>query len=169
MPSISKLKPFEKIEIIRKCSGLSILQKLLLLTIATHLGKNDYVFLSITTLQKECCVTTRTPITQNIQALIDADIIWKVAPSGKYKSNRYGINFDVLVFLKHQCGLLERLPQSFRKTRVVFRKDPKRKIKEIQKKTKGETSEIIDKKAEALEARKAYRKLLKLTPQGEIQ
>lgn len=99
-----KLKPFDKIEIARKCTGLSSTQKLILLIIATHLGKNDFVYLSYDTLQLECSIAKRTAIADNLTALFNAGVIWILPPSDGYKSNRYGIHFDYLLKNNNHCN-----------------------------------------------------------------
>lgn len=106
---MSALKPFDKINIIRKCIGFTATQKLLLLLIASHLGKNEFCFLGLRTLQKESGLS-RSTISDNIRLLIEVDVIWKLLPGDGFKSNRYGINFNKMVVLHYQCGRL-RLPE----------------------------------------------------------
>jgi hypothetical protein len=128
MTSISKLKPFHKIDIIRKCTGFTATQKLLLFIIASHLGNNEFSFLSLTTLQKETGLS-RTAITDNLRLLLLVDVIWKIDSGKKYRSNRYGINFSKLVVLDYQCSSLGLLGWSPRTTRVVVSDYPKGNIK----------------------------------------
>jgi hypothetical protein len=97
MNNISKLKPFDKISLVRKCIGLSPIQKLILLVVASHLGKNDFCFLSIPTLLKECGLKHRSSLISNIDVLIKLNILWKLPPDKGFKSNRYGIRFEELV------------------------------------------------------------------------
>ena len=155
MSTISKLKPFDKIEIIRKCSGLSSTQKLILLVIATHLGKNEFCFLSFNTLQKECSLKNRTALSDNLTSLINVDILWKINPGPKFKSNRYGINFNLLVRDAYQCGT-PRLPdQCGTRTKVVRDTYPKRNINKV-KENKEELS--MNKSEKALKAIDEIRK-----------
>lgn len=148
------IKPFDKIEIIRKCTGLSSTQKLILLIIASHLGKQDLCYISFNTLQEECCLKKRNAVSDNLKSLIDVNILWKIPPSDGFKSNRYGINFNLLVTNGYQCGN-PRLPDRYPTvTRVVTNGYPKRKInksKEIKR------ANLVDKnngKAKAENARK---------------
>jgi len=89
------MNPFDKISLVREFSGIPSSQKSILLNIATHLGKNDFAFLSLSTLQKECCLT-RGNVSKNLKKLIDKELIIKMPPSQKYRSNQYSINFDAL-------------------------------------------------------------------------
>lgn len=150
------MKPFDKICLVREVSGLSATQKLLLLTIATHLGENDFCFLSITTLQKECCVAKRHTITDNLKVLIDLGYIIRLHPRPGFKSNQYQINFEKiqeklstdqsfkgtskkgeLVLLRDQGSPSKGLDQSFTGTRVVLLKDPKIYINKYKNNIKG--------------------------------
>lgn len=153
--NISKLKPFDKIEIVRKVQRLSITQKLILIIIATHVGKNEWCFVSLSTLQEECCITKRTALISNIKSLINANILWKIPPSKGFKSNRYAINFNLLVTDGHQSSDLQLLDQSPTVTRLVTVGHPKRninKVKEIKEtlvtpKAKEQKSKETGKKA----------------------
>lgn len=133
---MAKLRPFDKIEKVRSITGLTSTQKLLLLIIATHLGKNEFCYISITTFQEECCLKKRDAITDNLQVLIDLNLIWKLPPSKGYKSNRYGINFDLLVTVGDWTSHRRLLDQSPTVTRLVTVGDSKRNRKEIEKKLK---------------------------------
>jgi hypothetical protein len=144
--SISKLKPFDKIEIIRKCIGMTSTQKLLLLVLSSHLGKQNFCYLSLTTLQKETCLS-RTSISDNLRLLVLSKILWQLPPSNGYKSNRYGINFELIVVQDYQCSSLGLLDQSPRTTRLVVQGYPKRKLNKIEKKKKEELLSIQDKKS----------------------
>ncbi len=149
MPRVAKLQPFDKIENVRKCTGLSSTQKLILLIIASHLGKNDFCFLSFTTLQKECCIAKRTAISDNLTALIDAEIIWKIPPSKGYKSNRYGINFEKLVTDGYHCSNLRLPDRSPTVTSLVTDGYPKRNINKSEKKVKESLLSFSQQKAQA--------------------
>lgn len=139
MANISKLKPFDKIEIVRRITGISSTQKLILLNISTHLGKNDFCFLSLRTFQKECCIINRTNFTKNLKFLIDRKIIWKLPPGNGFKSNRYGINFNLVVSSGYHLGTLG-IPVWYpQDTSVVSSQHPKRNINKIEKKIKEES------------------------------
>lgn len=157
MSSLANLTPFDKIEIVRKCEGLSSTQKLILLVIATHLGKNDFAFLSLTTLQKECCLKKRTALSHNLHALIEADIVWRLPPSDGFKSNRYGINLQKLVTNGHQCSDLRLPDRSPTVTRLVTNGHPKRNINKT-KEIKKEPLSFFEQKAKGQKAIKEIRK-----------
>ena len=150
---MATLKPFDKINIVRQCTGLTVTQKCLLLIIATHLGKNDFAFISISTLQLESCLAKRNTIIQNLKVLIALNIVFKLSPSDGYLSNRYAINFDLLVSVGYQCSNLQGLPQSLQVTRVVPVGYPKRNIKSFKRnqranpvdKSNGEATSKADK------------------------
>ena len=162
MANISKLRPFDKIEIIRKTSGLSSTQKLILLTIATHLGVAEFAYLSLSTLQKECCIKKRTALSHNLQSLIMVDIIWFLPPSDGFVCNRYGINFKKLVTNGHYAGD-PRLPdRSPTVTKVVTNGHPKRKLNKI-KKIKEELSLDKSMKEKAEEAKIQLKEYVKKT------
>ncbi len=125
---MGKLKPFDKIEIIRRCTGITSTQKLILLTIATHLGKNDFAYVGLNTLKDECCLVKKSALTKNLSFLIDIAVLWKLPPSDGFKSNRYGINFDLLVTHGHYMGDLRSLEGSPTVTTLVTSGHPKRTI-----------------------------------------
>ncbi len=87
------MTPFEKIVLVRAIKNISSGEKLLLLTIATHLGNDDVCYLSLTTLQDECCLA-RDNVSSNIKKLISKKYLQKLPPSAGFKSNRFVINFD---------------------------------------------------------------------------
>jgi hypothetical protein len=123
------MKPFDKIEIIRKCTGFTATQKLILLIIASHLGKNDFCFLSLSTLQKETGLS-RSTLSDNLKLLMLVEVIWKLNPREKIKSNQYGINFNLLVVSHYQCSSLGLLGWSPHIIRLVVPHYPKRNLKE---------------------------------------
>ena len=96
MNTIANLKPFDKIHLVRKFTGITHTQKIILLVIATHLGSNNSCYVSISTLLSECCLSKRDAITINIKKLIDLGVLFKISPSLGFKSNQYGINFHLL-------------------------------------------------------------------------
>src|SRR5579862_8295725 len=97
MTNVTNLRPFDKIEIIRKCTGLTATQKLILIVIASHIGKNTFCYIGYSKLQQECCLSSRTSLSQNLSILESNKIIWILPPNEEHKSNRYGIDFDLLV------------------------------------------------------------------------
>lgn len=88
-----KMKPFDKILLVREVKNLTSNQKNILSVISTHLGKNEFCFLSIDTLLDETCIKKRDCITNNIEELVNLNLITVLPPSNGYKSNRYSINF----------------------------------------------------------------------------
>ena len=92
-----KLTAFDKINLVRgfndgKMKGS---EKSLLFIIATHLGDNDFAWISLTTLCNESCIT-RSNVNINIKKLISRGYIQKILPSEGYKSCRFVINFEVI-------------------------------------------------------------------------
>lgn len=146
MVSLSQLKPFDKIEIVRRCIGFTATQKLILFIISSHLGKNHFCFLSLSTLQKESGLS-RATISDNLRMLIMTNVINKLPPGNGYLSNRYSINLEMLVVLDYQCSSLGLLDQSPRTTRVVVSDYPKRNINKI-KEIKEEPSFFERQKSE---------------------
>jgi len=140
------MKPFEKINAVRKISGITSTQKLILLVIATHLGENDLAFLSLTTLQAECCLA-RSNISKNLNRLIELGLVLRRPPSDGFKSNRYGIAFEnldssgtLLVVEQYQSSSVPVLDQYRSATKVVAEQHPKRNINNNEKKIKESTS-----------------------------
>jgi hypothetical protein len=86
------MTPWEKIIFIRDKINLTHIQKLILLIIASHIGNNDFAYLSITTIQNECGIKKRTSVTDHLQALQEIGLITILPPSDGYSTNRYLIN-----------------------------------------------------------------------------
>lgn len=107
METIASLKPFDKIVLVRDINFISHTQKIILFIIATHLGNNDFCWLSISTLLKECCLTRRDAVTINISVLVSAGILLKSPPRKGYKSNQYSINFNQI---QHYQSLIDNDP-----------------------------------------------------------
>lgn len=146
-----------KIAFVRAISGLSPIEKLILLTISTHLGHNEFTFLSLTTLQRECCIAKRHTLIKYLSKLEEKHLLKKIAPSDGFKSNRYGLNFDLIIKLTEKLSTecskynnylvphrdypspCEGLPQSLTGTRLVPHRDPKRNINKIKQKYKQGT------------------------------
>ncbi len=127
---------FDKINLVRAFNDgeMSGVEKSILAVISTHLGDNNFVFLSISTLIHETCYTRQT-IIQNINKLIKRGYITKISPSEGYKSNRYSINLELIaslggrpVYQLDHPSLAARLPQSSSHTGAVYLLDPNRKI-----------------------------------------
>lgn len=96
MANISKQIPFDKINKIRKATGFTSTQKLLLLTLGSHLGQNEFCWPSILTLHKETALSEST-IKENLRLLILHGIVLKLVPEKIGRdSNRYAINFEKL-------------------------------------------------------------------------
>jgi hypothetical protein len=155
--NISKLKPFDKIDIIRRCNGFTSTQKLLLFTLASHLGLNHWCWLSLTTLENETGLS-RTSINDNLTALVIAEVIHKRAPQKGKKSNQYAINFGLLVALDYQTSSLGLLDQCARATRLVAQGYPKRNINKI-KENEKEPFAFDEQKNEAEKAKAEIRKM----------
>lgn len=160
MPKISKFQAFDKIEVIRKVTGFTPAQKLLLLLISTHLGKNNFCFLSLTTLMTESGMS-RTAVSDNLSKLAAVEVIIKLAPNEDFKSNRYGINFDLIVAQDYQCSSLGLLDQYSRTTRLVAQDYPKRKLNKHKRKLNSESLNFIDQKQEALQAKQSIKQVMK--------
>ena len=90
------MKPFQKIVLTRQVSGISSTQKLILLLIATHIGNNEFAFISLDTLMEESCIKKRTSIVEGLNILSELELIIKLEPSNGYKSSRYGLNFKTI-------------------------------------------------------------------------
>lgn len=90
------MTPFEKICAVRSLRGITSTQKLILLTIATHLGEKDFCYMGYTRLQQECCIAKRNAISDNLSILENKKYVEITPPSEGYKTNRYKINFDTI-------------------------------------------------------------------------
>lgn len=147
------MTPFEKIIAIRDIENLPHAQKIILLIIATHLGENDFSFLSLETLQKKCGLA-KPNLTSNINKLISHGYLDRLHPSDGYKSNRYFINFSTVCQLRSIASngalpVTERNPssngalphQSRSVTPPVTERYPKRNIKEIKRNIKEERAQ----------------------------
>jgi hypothetical protein len=132
-------------------SSLATLDKFLLFIIATHLGDNDFSFISIDTFQKETGICRRHTVTKHLDYLVYLGYIIKYAPSHGYKSNRYSINFDLIIttYPQDKLNLLEKmhavplrdytsppkgLDQSLTGTRPVPHRDSNKNLIGIEKK-----------------------------------
>lgn len=93
---MAELNAFEKIVLVRELHGITHTQKLILLILATHIGGHDSYCISLTTFQKECCISSRHNVTDNLQILKDMKIIKVVTPYKHDKSFRYAIDFAYL-------------------------------------------------------------------------
>ena len=165
MRNIAKLKPFDKVEIVRKSTRFSIIQKLILLTICTHLGEQDFCYLSLSTLQEECCISKRSALVENLKCLIKSRVLWKISPTGKYKSNRYGIDLNLLVTNGHHTSDLRLPVRSPSVTSAVTNGHPKEPLNKIKKQERGallQKSENKKAKERALKAIKEIKKSCRL-------
>jgi len=167
MPNVAKLKPFDKIEIIRKITGFTPAQKHLLLLLATHLGTHNFCHPSLSTLMIESGMS-RTAVADNLKKLIAVNVLIKLPPSHGYKSNRYLINFELLVAQDYQCSSLGLLDWYTRTTRLVAQDYPKEQLNKIKRKEKKPfTQKSQEKRKEkASQAVAEIRKLCKLKTMG---
>lgn len=143
---MDKMSAWDKVNLIRSFNDgiMKAGEKSILLIIASHLGENDFAWLSLTTIANESCMH-RTNVNINIKKLISRRYIQKLSPSHGYKSCRFVVNFDViksascktLLVAKHYLTSSETLPPQQRNTTsVVAKRYPNRKIKEKEKKDK---------------------------------
>jgi len=149
-----KMSAWDKVNLVRAFNiKINYTQKFLLLIIATHLGNNDFCFLSLDTFMDETCIKKRTTISDHLKILEKIGLITIYPPSEGYKSNRYSINFDLLIAASSNPQLLvdSRLPvthgyrhsnpqlldQSPTVTGAVTHGYPNRNIKEKEKKDKN--------------------------------
>lgn len=139
-----QLSAFDKINLVRAFDDnlICIGEKLILLVIATHLGDNDFAWLSLSTLMIECC-QGRTTLSNNINKLIKKGYLIKIKPSEGYRSNRLQINFQrlastvsVLVSKQYPTSTETVLDQYQNSTPLVSNQYPNRKINTIEKKIK---------------------------------
>ncbi len=93
------MKPFDKIIKVRSLTGLSSSEKVILLILATHVGKNENCFLSLDTLAEETGIQRRHTVIKYIDRLVERRIIDRIPPSNGFKSNRYAINFRIVQIL----------------------------------------------------------------------
>lgn len=144
MENIANLTPFEKINIVRNVTGITVVQKCVLLVLVTHIGDNEWCFPSFTTLQRETCLT-RANLNINLKCLIDMGHLIKISPSDGYKSNRYAIDFGkclsvdnpkALVSHRYQTSIAPILDQYRTDTRLVSEKYPKEQLNKKEKKNK---------------------------------
>lgn len=138
---------FDKINFVRSFDDGNITpsQKLILLVIATHLGDNDFVFLSLTTFMQECCLT-RTNASSNLKKLINCGYLIKLPPSDGFRSCRFLIDFKklastktVLVPEQYLTSTGTVLDQYRNSTTLVPEQYPNRKIKLFKRKIKEKT------------------------------
>lgn len=110
------MNAFEKIVVVRAMRGISYIQKLIMLTLVTHIGEHDSYCVSITTLQKECCIASRSTITENIQKLIKYQLLEILSPRTKDRSQRYMINFTSITqssrWTSPVSGLVQQMDQA---------------------------------------------------------
>lgn len=160
MQNISKLKPFDKINIVRKCTGFTPAQKLLLLIFSTHLGEHDLCNPSLSTLMIESGMA-RTAVTSNIAKLQAVDVLIKKSPSRNSRSNQYAINFKLLVAQDYQCSSLGLLEWYSRTTRLVAQDYPKEQLKQIKTKEREPFAIKSQKKKSKETALKAIKEIKK--------
>lgn len=160
MANITKRSPLDKIVIIRNCKNLNATQKALLYAIASRIGKNNFCYPSFTTLMIDSGIKNRTSLVENLTILENLKIIWIISPKDGYKSNRYGIDFDLLVRVAYQCSTLGALEQSATRTRLVRNAYSKGNINKKLKENKEEP--FLDKNKSIEEQRKELIKKIKI-------
>lgn len=144
MPILSKLTPLDKIIIIRKCKNLSPTQKAILYSIVSRLGKKEFCYPGLSTLMEDSGLKSRTSLIENLTVLEQAKILWIIPPGDGFKSNRYGIDFNLLVRDAYQTSTLNVPVQYARRTRLVRDTYSKGNIKQNLNEIKKETSEIAE-------------------------
>lgn len=149
MDNITKLTPLDKIMVVRNAIGLNTTQKSILYSIASRLGKQNFCYPSLSTLMIDCGLSKRSALTKNLDILVNLRILLRINPSNGFKSNRYGIDFKVLVTYGHQASDFRSLVQSPTVTTLVTVGHPKRNRKEKLKEIKEEPSAITSKAEEA--------------------
>lgn len=184
MSNISSIKPIRKISLARIHLDIPKTAKLVLLVIATHLGKNQFAFVSTRTLLKECEMRSKNQLDKIINLLVAYGLLVKLPPIKGYKSNRYSINFDLIEKIKtmtaplrggseakNDCPLLKgtRLPPFWLKTLITApsRVGHKEKaLKDVLKENpfNSENQTALETKAKAEEAREAIRNLCRKIP-----
>lgn len=88
------MKPFDKIVAVRNLAGITSVQKVILLTIATHLGEHEITFVSTRTLQRECCIAGPQNLQANLHVLSRLGVLTIHSPNENFKTNQYEIHFD---------------------------------------------------------------------------
>lgn len=176
MPILSKLKPFDKVSIARKCPGLSIPQKLTLLVIASRLGKNEFCYLSLDTLQIECSIGGRRHLVKYLKQLSDIGLLLIIPPGDGFSCNRYGINFELIINKTDEMiinkavptGELRQFPLSKKQFPFGGRQFPRgnsnrthKDLKEIKRES------LVDNFEKAKQARSEYRQKLGLKKRDE--
>lgn len=138
------LSIWDKIKIVRDFDDtyISSSEKCILLTITTHIGANDFAFLSLTKLMKECC-QSRGVLNENIKRLVNRGYLIKLLPSEKFRSCQFSIPFENLT---GSVAVLVRLPNHpstdseptwfGSRTTMVRQPNPKEHIKLLEKKVK---------------------------------
>jgi Helix-turn-helix domain len=141
---MAEMTAWEKIKLVRSFDDGSIStgEKFVLFIIATHLGDNDFAWLSLSTLMTECC-QARNNLSKNIKKLIQKGYLIRISPSDGYKSNRFKINFDklpssetLLVAKRYQTSSETLPPQVRNATSLGTKRYPNRKINISEKKVK---------------------------------
>lgn len=168
MPILSKLKPFDKVSIARKCPGLSIPQKLTLLVIASRLGKNEFCYLSLDTLQIEYSIGGRRHLVKYLKQLSDIGLLLIISPGDGFNCNRYGINFEMIINNAVPTGELRQFPLSTKQFPFGGRQFPRgnsnrthKDLKEIKRES------LVDNFEKAKQARSEYRQKLGLKKRDE--
>lgn len=156
MDNITKLSPLDKIVIIRKCTGLSAIQKSILYSIASREGENSFCYPGLSTLMVDTGIKHRTSLIENLSILAELKILWINPPNKEFKSNQYKIDFELLVRVAHQCSALGALDQCVTRTRAVRKAHPKRNTNKKLKEIKKEPSLIT---AQAEEAKEKIRRI----------
>lgn len=160
MANISKRSPLDKIVIIRKCNNLNPTLKSILYSIASRMGNNNFCYPSFSTLMIDTGIKNRTTLVENLTILENLKIIWIISPRDGYKSNRYGIDFDLLVRVAYQCSTLGALDQSATRTRLVRKAYSKGNTNKKLKENKEEPS--LNKSIKEQKTKEQFKDLLKI-------
>jgi DNA-binding MarR family transcriptional regulator len=92
-------------------------EKSLLTILTSHLGDNDFCWVSLKTLCREACLT-RMSVIANLNALELRGYVKKLPPGDGYNSNRYIVNLEVIHRLVEKLYPVEKLYIRGRDTRL---------------------------------------------------
>lgn len=70
--------------------------KLILIIIASHMGKKHRAMISTRRLMNECDISSSRAIDKYINKLCETGLLYKIPPSDGFKTNRYEIDFNLI-------------------------------------------------------------------------
>lgn len=136
------MNSFDRLAIVRSFNDgiITTSQKSLLFIIASHLGENNFAFVSLETLSHEAALV-KDKVVLNLKKMLNLGYINKLPPSDGYKSNRYSINMELIatssqkqpVAKSNRSSSQKQLDQELKATSEVANSYPKEIERNIKK------------------------------------